>query len=117
MTTIQTIGGLVELGEALYPGWAPTVAYGRSPWASGWYSDYQAIYRTQVNVRTAISFLAEGIAGLGLHVFRRISDTDRERLGDHALAALFDRPNPFTTRHRLIEALVSDMCIFDNAYW
>jgi HK97 family phage portal protein len=79
--------------------------------------DYAALWRAQPELRTVIDFLARNIAQLGLHVFRRVSDVDRERLTDHPLAALLDKPNDSTTRYRLVNALVHDLCIFDDAYW
>lgn len=78
--------------------------------------DYATIWRTQQSVRTVVSFLARNIASLGLHTFRRVSDTDRERLTDHPLAKLLAAPNPFTTRYRFIDAMVHDLGIYDNAY-
>ena len=79
--------------------------------------DYATIWRTQPQVRTVVSFLARNIAQLGLHAFRRVSDVDRERLTEHPLAALLNRPSPHSTRYRAIDALVSDLAIYDNAYW
>ncbi|NJQ04282.1 phage portal protein [Streptomyces lonarensis] len=76
---------------------------------------YSAIYRSQPHVRTVIDFLGRNIAQLGLHVYRRVSDTDRERLADHPLARLLSRPNPATTRYRLINALVQDIATYDMA--
>lgn len=81
------------------------------------YRDYAALWRAQPELRTVVDFLARNIAQLGLHVFRRVSDTDRLRLTDHPLAALMGRPNPSTTAYRMIDALVHDVCIFDNGYW
>lgn len=78
---------------------------------------YGAIYRSQPAVRTVVGFLARNLAQLGLHVYRRVSDTDRERLVDHPVARLLAAPNPTTTRYRLIRALVSDLAIYDSAYW
>ncbi|MGC4769210.1 phage portal protein [Micromonospora sp. DT44] len=78
---------------------------------------YAAIYRTQPAVRTVVSFLARNLAQLGLHAYRRISDNDRRRLTDHPIAALLAQPNPHTTTYRLINALVSDKAIYDDAYW
>lgn len=79
--------------------------------------DYAEIWRTQPAVRMVVSFLARNIASLGVHTFRRLSDTDRERLTDHPLAQLIGKPNPRTTRYRLFNALVHDLGIFDTAYW
>lgn len=79
--------------------------------------DYATIWRTQPQVRTVVSFLARNIAQLGLHTYRRISDVDRERVTEHPLARLLSRPSPYATRYRAVDALVSDLGIFDNAYW
>jgi HK97 family phage portal protein len=78
---------------------------------------YGAIYRTQPAVRTVVSFLARNLAQLGLHAYRRVSDTDRQRLIDHPVARLLSEPNPTTTAFRLVRALVSDVAIYDDAYW
>jgi len=75
------------------------------------------IYATQPNVRTCVDFLARGIADCGLHVYRRVSDTDRVRLPDHPLAQWLAHPNYATTRYRLFESLVCDLGIYFNAYW
>lgn len=79
--------------------------------------DYASIWRSQPSVRTVVTFLARNIASLGLHLYRRVSDTDRERQTDHPFAQLLSRPNPNTTRYRLIDALVHDLGIYDEAFW
>ncbi|WP_024801154.1 phage portal protein [Nocardia sp. BMG51109] len=79
--------------------------------------DYYELWRTQPAVRTWVSFLARNIAQLGVHVFDRAGDTDRRRLLEHPVAQLFEQPNPWTTRYRLMDALVHDYAIFDRAYW
>ncbi len=76
---------------------------------------YAELWKTQPQIRTVVSFLARNVAQLGLHVFRRVSDLDRERITDHPLAQLLARPNPFTTPYRFTEALVSDLAVYDNA--
>lgn len=78
---------------------------------------YGEMYRTQPNVRICVEFLARNIAQLGIHIFRRISDTDRERLANHELARWLSKPNPSTRRYRLIEGLVSDLGIYFEAFW
>lgn len=80
------------------------------------------IYRKQPAVRTAVGFLARNVAQVGIHVFDRINDTDRKRLGpkDHPLAAILRRPMPLDykiTTYRLIHDMVSDLCVFDRALW
>lgn len=81
------------------------------------YHEYAEIWRANQQVRTVVGFLARNIAQLGLHVFRRVSETDRERLNDHPLAVLLKNPMPKMTRYRLIERLVSDLGIYDEAFW
>jgi HK97 family phage portal protein len=82
----------------------------------GWSSAYATIYATQPAVRTCVDFLARNIAQLGLHVFRRVSDTDRVRLTKHPIADWIKTPNPYTTRYRLIESLIGDLAIYFNSY-
>lgn len=87
------------------------------PFYDGYSRSYAEIYRTQPAVRTVVDFFARNIAQLGLHVFRRVSDTDRVRLVDHPLAYTIQRPNPSTTRYRFFESTVQDMGTYANAYW
>lgn len=85
--------------------------------ADDYTQDYAAIWRTQPAVQTCVAFLARNIASLGLHTFRRVSDTDRVRVLDHPFAQLLSKPNPRTTRYRMLNALVQDLGIYDTAYW
>ena len=78
---------------------------------------YGRLYEVQPNVRTVVSFLARNIAQIGLKVYRRVSDTDREHLTGHPLSVLLKTPNTYTTRYRLIDDLVHDLAVFGNAYW
>ena len=113
MAVVQSLGNLTSLE----PAWAATASYGSLRLYDSFTFDYQTIYRTQPNVRTCVDFLARNIAQLGLHVFRRVGDTDRVRLTNHGLAQVIKTPNPFTTRYRLIESLMADLGIWFNAYW
>lgn len=76
------------------------------------------IFRRQPQVQTVVGFLARNVAQLGLHAFRRVSDTDRERLSDHPLAELLRRPLPGKrlTPYQLKYRLVADMAIYDTAF-
>ena len=85
--------------------------------AADYTADYAAIWRSQGALRTVVDFLGRNIASLGLHQFRRVSDTDRERLTDTDLIRLINEPNPSTTRYRLMDSLVRDFGIYDRAYW
>lgn len=76
------------------------------------------IFRRQPQVRTVVGFLARNVAQLGLHAFKRVSDTDRERLTDHPLADLLDTPLPGKrlTPYDLQYRLVADLAIYDTAF-
>jgi HK97 family phage portal protein len=81
-------------------------------------SSYAAIYATQSNVRTCVDFLSRNMAQIGLHGYRRVSDTDREHLSPDTspLAKWIERPNPFTTAYGLMEGVMGDLGIYFNAY-
>ena len=104
--------------RALEPpsGWASTMPTYRARLTGHHTLTYGEIYRTQPAVRTVVAFLARNLAQLGLHTYRRVGDTDRRRLTDHPLAALLSNPNPRTTGYRFLNALVSDLAIYDDAY-
>ncbi len=110
---VQSLGSLAELSS----NWRPSANYGSLRLYDQFSYDYATLYKTQPNVRTCVDFLARNIAQLGLHVFRRVSETDRQRLRDHPLALTISEPNPYTTRYRLVESLLSDLGIYFNAYW
>ncbi len=83
------------------------------------YADHTLIWESQRSVRTVVSFLARNIAHIGLHWYRRVSDTDRVRDTTHPIAQLLARPNPVLrlTPYRLFDRLVHDMGIYDNGFW
>lgn len=80
-------------------------------------ADYLQIWKTQDAVRTVVTFLARNIAQLGIGFYKRVDESDRKPMRDHELAKLLRKPNPWTTRYRMINALVHDFAIYDNAYW
>lgn len=79
---------------------------------------YEQIWRTQPAVRTVVGFLARNVAQLGVDVFRRKSPTDREKLVEHPVARLLERPQPGSkwTKYRLLNTLMHDLLIYDDAY-
>lgn len=115
---IRSAGEIVGLQRPAPQPWARSTT-GFATYDNG-FVDYEAIYRSQPAVRTVISFIARNIAELGIHVFDRVSDTERQRLADHPLAQLLARPQPApskVTRYRLIDATVNDLGIYDQAFW
>lgn len=96
---------------------APIVASSSGGSWPGYAYSYAAMFRTQPNVRTVVEFLARNIAQLGLHAYRRVSDTDRVRLADFPAMQWLKQPNPATTRYRLFDSLMHDMGIYFSSYW
>lgn len=111
---VRTLAGLQSLTTP------PNRSTWNEPTSINLYGNTQAygeIYKRQPNVRTMVDFLSRAVAHLGLPVFRRHSDTDRERLIDHDLARWLAKPNPTTSEFRLKESLMGDLGIYFNAYW
>lgn len=79
---------------------------------------YEEIWRTQPAVRTVCAFLARNVAQLPLDVFRRVSDADRVKLGNHPLARMLEHPVAGTkwTKYRLLNTLMHDLLVYDNAF-
>lgn len=111
MAFVQSAGSVRSLSRPSYVG--PQ----RIALSASFSADYYQIWRSQPAVRTVVTFLARNIAQLGLPLYERVGDSDRKRLQDHDLAKLLRKPNPWTTRYRMINALVHDFAIYDNAYW
>ena len=101
-------GGTVQGREIYWANELIPVIEGMSP---------EDLFRTQPYLNMVVSFVARNIAHLGLHVYERVSDTDRQRLTDDPLAQLLKYPNPTQTTYELINATVSDLKLHDSAYW
>lgn len=115
MAVVRSEGQLTELARV----WTPSVTYGSLRMYDQYNYDYATLYRTQPNVRTCVDFLARNVAQLGLHVYRRVSETDRAREREHPLALLLKRPMPpeyKVSTYRLIEGVMSDLGVYFNAY-
>jgi HK97 family phage portal protein len=78
---------------------------------------YGLMYRRQPAVRSVVDFLAINIAQLNPKVYERVDDNDRKDVTQHPLALLLQYPNPATTRFTHIRDTVSDLGIYDRAYW
>ncbi|WP_239484396.1 phage portal protein [Streptomyces sp. CS081A] len=109
MAFVVSSGQLAVTGAGVSTGYAAP-ALRAAPW------EYAEIWRRQPQVRTVIGFLSRNVAQLGIHTFRRLSDTDRERLHDHPLAVLLREPMPGLTLYRFVERMVSDVALYDNWY-
>lgn len=115
---VQSFGSLTRFGSPSSVTPTGTVLYRPSTlWDYAGPGTYAAMYEQQPNLRTVIDFIARNVAQLGVHAYRRVSDTDRERLVDHDVPRWLRKPNPSTTQYRLIEALMKDLGIYYSAYW
>lgn len=75
-----------------------------------------ALFRTQPYLRSVVSFLARNIAQLGLFTYQRVGE-ERMRDRTSVTAQLIASPNDTTTRYELINALISDLALWDTAFW
>lgn len=70
------------------------------------------VWRTQPSLRKVVEFTAEKISGVPLHVYRRVSDTDRQR--ELSTEAVFSDPVGLISAPRLIANLVTDWMLYDR---
>lgn len=75
---------------------------------------YGEIWRKHGSVQTVVNFLGRNIGSLSLHLFRRVGDTDRERVRDHAISRLLREPAPGMTPYAFMDAMVRDLAIYDR---
>jgi HK97 family phage portal protein len=116
MTTIISETNLITMPASWWPNSSNIVM---SAIRSDYNFDYLAMYRNHMNVRICVDFLARNIAHLGLHVYTRSKDNDRERVRDHRSVQILKQPLPAkykVTQYQLIEAAVADMLISGNGY-
>jgi phage portal protein BeeE len=78
---------------------------------------YERLWQTQPHVRAVADFMAREIAHLGLHVFERTSDNDRQRNHDSNTAKALARPNLGMTSYDLKESLVRDKALYRDSWW
>jgi HK97 family phage portal protein len=74
----------------------------------------EAVWRTQPNVRKVVDFCARNIAGIPLHTFERVSDSDRRRVTDHVLSRTLGSPEPRVSPFRFWHAVLSDGLLYDK---
>lgn len=77
---------------------------------------YGPAWRSQPAVRKVVGFIARHLASIPLHVYDRVSDTDRVRVRDGALATVIKKPtqSPGRTTYRFWEALLIDGLLKDR---
>lgn len=120
MPTIQSAGQLAQIEDRSPFSWGGSRVGNQLtlyPWRR---ASYAAIVRSQPNVRTVISFIARNVAQLGVQLFERQSETNRERVREHPFVQAIRQPNPLDrhlTTYRLMHRTVWDACAYDVAFW
>lgn len=77
-----------------------------------------ALWKYQPYLRAAIDFYARNIAQLALHAFEIDGDGNRSRDRDSlAYRRLCQKPNGYMTSYELFYDLVSNMQLYNRAYW
>lgn len=115
MPFVQSQGALVTLDRRPPYPTLPAQTLRISDWLT---QDYGAIYRSQSAVRSIVGFIARNVAQLGLGLYRRLDDDNRERLRDHPAAELLGTPNPADRRmttYRWVHSIIQDLCVYDWA--
>lgn len=82
-------------------------------------ADERAIFENQPSVRKVTGYVARHVSKVPLHVYERVSDTDRKRVTDHPLARALSVPSPGMTAVRFWHDLMIDRLIHDRlcAVW
>ena len=76
---------------------------------------YSRIYRTQPYIATAIGVLVRQISCLPLKVYQRNSQGDRERVSDHRLVDLIEKPAPGCSGTQLKQWMALPLLLHGNA--
>jgi HK97 family phage portal protein len=76
--------------------------------------DAAQLYRTQPNLRAAVTFLADNAAQVPLKVHERAGDNDRPRVTDSAAALLLTHPNPDMTPFEFRRWMYSDLLLYER---
>ena len=93
---------------------APVYVYGGDYGVAVANMDAAELYRTQPNLRAAISFLADNAAQVPLKVHERAGQNDRPRVTDSAAALLLQHPNPDMTPFEFKRWMYSDLLLYER---
>jgi HK97 family phage portal protein len=121
MAFVVTAGQIARVDpQNYYRGWGyPSAMHSQIQLDSTTWMTYESVWRSQPAVRTVIGFLARNVAQLGIDPYRRVSQTDRQKVPDHPLGRLLEDPFPGSkwTKYRLMSWTMHELGIFDCAYW
>lgn len=114
-----------EVGQAIDGGWTPWPKLGgtnvdsqqiREAFMQIQSASYAYLYSRQPAVRTVVDYVASNVSQLGLKLYERVDDTEREQRGDHPAARTLRNPNDLTTGSDFVYSVVADYLVFHNAY-
>ena len=93
----------------------------RSAYVDGVYLEatsatYAALYRSQENVRSVIDAIARVSADYALKCYKRDQNNKRSDGGDHPAAATLREPNDWQATRELIQVMIKDKLVYDDAY-
>ena len=76
----------------------------------------RGVWRKQPSLRKVVGFIARHLASTPLHVYRRVSDTDRQRVTDGPLYDLLSNPSgdPVLSAYRFWEFVLIDGLLYDR---
>lgn len=96
-------------------------AFPRSAYVDGAYlqaqqASHAVVYATQPNVRLVVDRIAETAAARSLKLYERRANGDRDEDSGHPAAATMREPNDWQGTRELLETLIRDFLLYDNAY-
>jgi HK97 family phage portal protein len=101
--------------QIYYPGYGDHISIFGSTASGKVVNEHTAMQTTAVYA--CVRILAESLAGLPIHIYRRGEDGSREKAHDHPLAFLLhSQPNPDMTSFAFRETLMHHILIYGNGY-
>lgn len=79
-------------------------------------ASYAFMYRQQPAVRTVVDLIARNVAQLGLKLYERSAEADRNPRNDHPAAQVMAHPNTLGPGDAFVRDYVADYLVHDNAY-
>ncbi len=101
-------------GSFSNPGPALLAAFGGGPTASGVYVDHDSVMQIAA-AYACVRIISETVGSLPRHTFRRL-EKGREKVRNHPVAQVMDRPNSWQSPMEFFEALTAHACLTGNGY-
>ena len=73
-----------------------------------------SVWSSQPSVRKVVDFAARAVASTPLKLYRRVSDTDRQRVTDHPLAKILASPSAGMIPFRFWHSVIVDWLLYDR---